>query len=241
MARTFGTTSDWLNLGNDTALNLPSLSMTVCAFVFPTASTLGFIIGRTGFSPSSAAGWGLKTNLTTRALRLTKYGIVDLTAVTAAPALSVWTFVAAVLSASQVRFYAQPVGGAAFAENVANASAMSANVPNAAEIGLERSGVSTINPFPGSIYGARVWIGQQLSDAQLGQLAGGASAASVQSGISGEWMMASPGASPEPDTSASGFPGTVNGTTVAADPTFPVVSAMPIVNMAQWRTDKVEP
>jgi hypothetical protein len=220
MARDFNGTSDQLDIGDATEIDISTLSATVGAWVW--ADTLNnstfhhCIIGR---GRGSTSGWkfGFGGSNANGRMIFTKKQVADIqSGVSFAPSTGAWFFCAAVLSSTQVRFVKITAAGTLTTSTTSNSSAMdNTPAPSEARIGCDRSsGGADTDWFDGKIAHVGVWIGDELTDDELKAYAfGGLWAVGRQP--DGYWPLWGV-ASPEPDLTASQNHGTVTGATLAS-------------------------
>lgn len=170
MARSFSvTTTDWIKLGNPTALN-PSFPMTVAAIVrVATFTALTSKVLSRGLS-TGLVGWSFGFQNTGKLL-FTKYGVADIPTVTLTISGGAHTLIGAVVTSTAVRFFAQPAPAYTISfENVANNQAFKVGTPNDCLLGAEliNNGVPQ-RVVDGEIEVAGVWK-TQATDAQISNL-----------------------------------------------------------------------
>lgn len=216
MSRSFNGSSDFINLGNDTALLPDSTGMTPCAWIKPTLGAGMTILSR--HTGSQSRGWRLGVTAGSK-LRLSKVGNVDLDSTTSLTD-GIWQFVAAVVSSTQTRLVCIAIDGSVtFSENVANALGFITTGNDGAYIGATRSSNTNSSFFNGLIANAAVFTGGSsagagLTDAELQAVSRGRLIARGKLRPAGFWPLFGE-TDPEPDFSVNDFAGTLTGTAKA--------------------------
>lgn len=218
MARDFDGSSGYLDLGSRSALD-PSFPLTVGAWIRPDTHPAngGYIFAQ---GRQSTSGFALATLSSTAPHRLqfVKPGAAGISATTVSLTNSVWQFVAAVVTSTNVRFIVITAAGSLSAENVADSTAFATSANDETIVGYltASGGGATANTrFDGRIAHLGVFIGEALTDAQVKAFAfGGPSAVGHRPDV---FLPIWGVASPEADLSGNAFNGTVNGTAPAAD------------------------
>jgi hypothetical protein len=233
MARDFNGTSDHINLGDATEIDISSLSATVACWVRPDtidASTFHHcFIGR---GRGGTSGWKFGVGGSNNGGRLifTKKQVADINSgagltLNSGTWAGLWVFAAAVLQSTQVHFFKMLMDGTVTTANTSNSSAMD-NTPGPSEtrVGCDlNSSGANADFFDGGIANLAVWVGDELSDDELKAYAyGGIAAVGRQPDL---YLPLWAVADPEPDLSGNGNHGTVSGASAAPTrpPTGPYV------------------
>lgn len=171
MPRTFNGSSDFVAIGNPSALS-PATPLIAAAIIYVNALN-GTVVGKFQSSGGTSAGWQLAVNATGKIL-FTKIGVVDIPSSTITLSTGKWYLIAAYVAATTVRFFAYDYAANTFTvESVSNSSA-SRTTTNSAFIGkfINASGASSTF-FNGDIEVVAAWVGGSAapSDDQIHNLA----------------------------------------------------------------------
>jgi len=164
MARIFNGSTDYIDLGNDTSIDV-SNTMTVGAWIKTASQPANTTIVNRGNNGASAHGWQFGPAAQT--LVLTKYGKIQI----GSPTLrisgnGIWQYIAVVVTATNVRFIKILSDGTFGAETVADSNAFNTGA-NAAIVSAQQNGGAPNLFFNGEIAWVGVNIGTALSDANI--------------------------------------------------------------------------
>lgn len=218
MARSFNGTSDYIDLGNITAMN-PAFPMTLAVWAFVGSTTAFKAFITRGRSSSRGYEFGSSSSAAPGTLAFTKSAVVVIDSLLGLTA-NTWMFYACVVTSTNVHFFTMTTAGVVTTVDKANSSAF-AGAPAEGAIGAQynSAGSGRQDWMNGRLANPCAYIGTALTDSQLKTLAWRGAPADAAVAATGFWPLL--GDSPEPDYSGGRHSGTLTGTAVVAHPPIP--------------------